>query len=31
MMDAVLYQDVAPVRSCFRAKGTVVKLKAKGD
>jgi len=31
MTDAVLYQDIGLFKSCYRAKGTVVKLKNIGD
>ena len=31
LTDAVLYQDAAPFRNCFRAKGTVVKIRQAGQ
>ena len=31
LVDAVLYQYIAPFKSCFRVKGTVVQLKRTGE
>ena len=31
LIDAVLYYDTAPFKNCFRAKGTVVKLREAGE
>lgn len=31
LVDAVLYMETKPFQSCFRAKGTVVKLKRAGE
>jgi|ETNmetMinimDraft_15_1059895.scaffolds.fasta_scaffold317186_1 hypothetical protein len=31
LVDAVLYYDTAPFNNCFRAKGTVVKLRESGE